>query len=136
MCECALHAAVCDVEMPQTPDEVRKVDPIEGPVNEPAQALDLFLIRVHYEVVRRIIHQAHELPRIVDDRSPLAPGDRGGQESDHLRILPTAERLRYLDRIVHDELRPREAVVGLVKKCLEFPLLHIRPHCQSPRINP
>ena len=71
-----------------------EVDRVEGAVYEPVQVSKVGGTGVHHEIVRTFVHQPHQLPRVRDDRLALAPCDGGGEEADHLGILPAQEGAR------------------------------------------
>ena len=89
--------------MPEEFDKIEQVGRVEGPVFESQKFSDLPLGVVQYELVRGVIHEAHQLPGFSDDRRSVTPGENGGKESGDLDVLFFFVRMRYADRVIRDK---------------------------------
>ena len=63
------------VEIPESPKEENAVCPRKSTVNEGPERCKISCGKIHYEVVRIVIHPCEEFSCIFEDDRSLSPGD-------------------------------------------------------------
>ena len=67
--------------------EIEQIGSIEGSVREMYEWLQICIIMVEDEVVRLVVHPAHEFSAVVDDGSTVAPGENSSEQPGYFYIL-------------------------------------------------
>ena len=68
-------------------NKVQQVGGIESPVFEMEELFQVSIGMTRTELIRRLIHQAHQFVGFIDNRGPVAPGKNGSKETRDFDIL-------------------------------------------------
>src|SRR5579872_1396662 len=84
-------------------DKIEQVRGIKGPVPEIEQLFEIVIRMLQDELVRRLVHQLHQLLRFPDDGLPVPPGKDSCKKTRDLDVLLPHIAMRYADRVVGDK---------------------------------
>jgi hypothetical protein len=68
-------------------NKIQQIGGIEGAMLEPEQLLQIIVRMMQDKLIRRAIHQLHQLFRLTDDGGSVAPGEDGRKKTGDLDIL-------------------------------------------------
>ena len=86
--------------MPQKGDEIEQIGRVKGPVFEFQQPPEIGFPVLQHELIGRPIQELHQLPRLINDSRPVAPGKDSRKETGDLYILPKGISMRDAYRVV------------------------------------
>ena len=99
-----LQALVLLIKPPEEVHQVQQISVIESAVLKPEQLLQVILLVLQNELVRRVVHALQQLPALVNDGLALSPGQNGGKKTGNLHILPAREQVRNRHRVIWNKV--------------------------------
>src|SRR5689334_23112630 len=106
--------------MTQERYKIQKVRIVECPMLETEQPAKVRFGMLCDKLVRREVHQLHELPAFLNDGPPVTPRKDGREKAGDLDVLPAGERMRDADRVIGDERGPVVFGYFFVEKGLQL----------------
>jgi hypothetical protein len=106
------------IVVPEKGDEIEQIGGIKGPVFKLEQFPGIGLLMLQDKLIRRLIHELHQLLGFPDNGRAVAPRKNGREKTGDLDVLLPGIPMGYAYRVVDNKGWPVILRDFFVQKCL------------------